>query len=124
MTSDKGVVERLRPSAVVDETVGMAVRALRAEGLAMLAGSLNEWLVENNSLKSDAQTRIETLERALRPFAEHDAGAVAAVGVFSIPDEHPLLGTGLGNDWRPSITVGDFRRARAALSPSTNGTEK
>lgn len=66
-----------------------------------------------------AEAEVTRLREALEPFAEHDTGAVEAVGIFSIPDEHPLLGTGLGNDWRPSITVGDFRRARSALSKDT-----
>lgn len=65
------------------------------------------------------EAEVTRLREALEPFAEHDTGAVEAVGIFSIPDEHPLLGTGLGNDWRPSITVGDFRRARSALSKDT-----
>lgn len=69
--------------------------------------------------RHELRAEVTRLREALEPFAEHDTGAVEAVGIFSIPDEHPLLGTGLGNDWRPSITVGDFRRARSALSKDT-----
>jgi hypothetical protein len=52
------LIERLRPSAVADTEVDGAVRALRGAGFAMLAGSLNEWLVENNALKSEAATAL------------------------------------------------------------------
>lgn len=48
---------------------------------------------------------VQELRAALRPFAEHDVGVVSDP-VFTIPDEHPLLGNGIGNDWHPPVTVG------------------
>lgn len=52
------VVERLRPNAIVDHVPGLAVSDLRRSGLNDLAGRLNEWIVRNNALKSDATALI------------------------------------------------------------------
>ena len=53
------IVERLRPSAVVDHVPGIAVSALRACGEPTLADRLNAWIVRNNGLKTDAVDTIE-----------------------------------------------------------------
>lgn len=74
-----------------------------------------------NDYRNQAADRIEALsaklklaEAVLEPFAKFDVG-LADEGIFSIPDGHPLLGEGLGDSWRPAVTVGDFRAARATL---------
>jgi len=126
------IVERVKPSAQIDETVGMAVRALRNEGLAMLAGSLNEWLVDNNARKSEAAAALLALEGALRDLVEAKAladvrGIVAGWNGEGREDgpyetRHPArLGAQL-----PKTTCGAIyeldeamQRARAALSEKT-----
>lgn len=107
MTEDEKLVAALRD--------GIAVRSMEtADGLMPDLGVTVQLMQEAASAISRLSTEVQELRAALRPFAEHDVGVVNDT-VFTIPDEHPLLGNGLGNDWRPTVTVGDFRRARAAL---------
>jgi hypothetical protein len=116
MTTSNGVVGRLRSLGVQLRRMIDGASFVRDGYVRVLdPGYLVSQLGEAADALDAAEAQVTRLTEALRPFAEHDAGIVEAVGVFSIPDEHPLLGIGLGNDWRPSVTVGDFRRARAAL---------
>jgi len=57
------------------------------------------------------------LREALKPFAAHKTadGIRGPHSLFYIPNDHPLLFNGLGNDARATVTVGDIRRARALL---------
>lgn len=57
------VVARLKPSAVVDHVPGLAVSASRSAGDNELAERLNEWIVRNNALKSDALALIADLTK-------------------------------------------------------------
>jgi hypothetical protein len=101
MTSDKGVVERLRDGAIEIDNDGTASQ------VGPTADDLRE-----------AAARIETLERALRPFvapieASEESALARAVDPVSIPDDEMVYSfRDVGG-----LTVGDFRRARAALSP-------
>jgi hypothetical protein len=60
--------------------------------------------------------RIAELEAALAPFARYGTADGMPNGFLRINDEHPILFRGLGDDCKPAITIGDFRRARAALA--------
>jgi hypothetical protein len=64
-STDSSLVERLRPSYVVDAGLQVIVRALREHGCEAEAFTLNEWIVANNARKSEAADRISTLEREL-----------------------------------------------------------
>ncbi|WP_067453855.1 hypothetical protein [Devosia elaeis] len=70
----------------------------------------------HEAIKRD-KARIKALEAALRPFAKYTTadGEGFDDEFFRIDDDHPLLGEGLGDNWRPAITVGDMRRARSVL---------
>jgi hypothetical protein len=62
----------------------------------------------------EKDARIAALETALKPFAAHQTadGLDGPGSLLHIPDDHPLLFNGLGNDLRVTVTVGDVRRAR------------
>lgn len=62
-------------------------------------------------------SKLEEAEKALEPFARYETADGAGLDdeLFRSPDEHPLLGNGIGDSWTPVVTVGDFRNARATL---------
>lgn len=84
-------------------------------------------IVPYGNMMNDAADRIEALERenaslrseldearkALEPFANYQTADGLPDGFLRIPDEHPLLFNGLGNDCTARVTVGDMRRASA-----------
>lgn len=63
------------------------------------------------------------LREALEPFAAHQTadGLSGPGSLLYIPNDHPILFNGLGNDVRVSVTVGHIRRARALLGGSDAG---
>lgn len=68
----------------------------------------------------EAADRIEALERenatlraALEPFAKYKTADGLPNGFLRIPDQHPVLFNGLGDQPEFVITIGDFRRAAA-----------
>lgn len=74
--------------------------------------------------------RAETAERllaearaALEPFARYETADGEGLDdeLFRIPDGHALLGNGIGDNWTPVVTVGDFRRARTLTNGGENG---
>lgn len=76
------------------------------------------------------RAKLEALERenaelreALKPFAAHQTadGLRGPDSLLYIPDDHPLLFNGLGNNIRVTVTVGHIRRARALLGGSDAG---
>ncbi len=68
------------------------------------------------ALKAAAPSAGDALREALRPLAALDIDA--RLGQFKDEDDTPIVGF---NDTR--ITIGDVKRARAALSESTTGGE-
>lgn len=75
------------------------------------------------------RAKLEALQRenaelreALKPFARHKTadGLRGPDSLLYIPDDHPLLFNGLGNDARATVTVGDVRRARTLLKEEAN----
>ncbi len=82
-----------------------------------------------NALGDDSTRQAEVLQRenaelreALKPFARHKTadGLRVPNSLLYIPNDHPILFNGLGNDARATATVGDIRRARALLGGSEN----
>lgn len=80
--------------------------------------------------KNEAENRAETAERllaearaALEPFARYETADGEGLDdeLFRIPDGHALLGNGIGDNWTPVVTVGDFRRARTLTNGGENG---
>lgn len=72
-------------------------------------------LLELAELVPTLRAELERKDAALRPFAE------ALQGYWSLQPDSLLINTQWGAknpDLRMRITVGDFRRARAALSPA------
>lgn len=63
------------------------------------------------------------LREALKPFARHKTadGLRGPDSLLYIPDDHPLLFNGLGNDARATVTVGDIRRAAAIRNMGGEG---
>lgn len=67
-------------------------------------------------------SRIEALERenatlraALEPFSKYKTADGLPNGFLRIPDQHPVLFNGLGDQVELVITIGDFRQAAAAI---------
>lgn len=75
MTELAELVERLKPRYVVDAGLQVIVQALREHGCEAEAFTLNEWIVANNAIKSEAVAAIERLEREV-------------AGLVSVIDEH------------------------------------
>lgn len=142
------VVEKLRPNWKHDEAASYAVSALRAFGHAGLAEDLSREIAENNARKSEAADLIVSLDHecqasmrtiaderaraeaaesrlsqaleALRPFAEEGSEDDGSERHEFIMEEDSALISGTG--WlNYALTVGDFRRARALLTPAEEG---
>lgn len=97
MTSDKGVVERLR---------------IKADMIQM--GEKIAW-GSDSAIMREAAARIETLERAL----EGATTALTCIAHTFTEDSHGGTKTLPATDYQRMA-----REALAALSPSTNGAEK
>lgn len=87
---------------------------------ALLVERLRKWTgiracQEAVTLLLEQQAEIERLRAALKPFAEYDVGP-SGDELFCIHDDHPLLGSGLGDEWRPAIYTKQFRAARSAMA--------
>lgn len=59
-----------------------------------------------------AEAEIDALRKALAPFCKYTTADGLPGGLLRIPDEHPVLFNGTGDDCKIVVTVGDFRRAR------------
>lgn len=71
---EAGLVERLHPSAEADYIPGEAVRLLRRYGQSTAAEQVNEWIVENNALKSEAASALSSLQEQVEALTrERDA---------------------------------------------------
>ena len=76
------------------------------------------YALRETALKLEAMQReMAKLREALRPFAEHQTadGLIDLDGLLRLPDGHPLLFNGLGDDLRVTVTIGDVRRARTLI---------
>lgn len=109
MTSDNEATELRRIISQCAEATGAFVAPTASLGfMAKLPDEIRLGRDRLTREKDEAAARIETLERALERIAWH-------------PIENPIAG-------RPSLGVPPYPScqdiARAALSPSTNGTEK
>ncbi len=65
------LVARLRPRYVVDAALQVIVQRLREDNNTAEALCLNEWIIANNTLKTEAADRIATLERELEEARRH-----------------------------------------------------
>lgn len=65
------LVARLRPRYVVDAALQVIVQRLREDNNTAEALCLNEWIIANNTLKTEAIDRIITLERELEEARRH-----------------------------------------------------
>lgn len=60
--------------------------------------------------------QVAALREALEPFARYETAdgiEGSCLDTLRMPDSHPILFNGIGNDCRAVVTIGDFRRARA-----------
>lgn len=97
-------------AAYANETADMSIRSdLR---IAFVAGAEWQWNRVGDAIAAkDAE--IERLREALKPFSE------MAVAYAREDDETPALAA-LTEGKRLHLTVGDLRRARAALNPEVS----
>ena len=99
----------------VEDVVGRLLQIIKDDADEQMLADHYIALSEAASLLRTQAERIAELERALEPFSKFDTGPAVDDGIFFLHDEHPLLGEGLGDDWKPAITVSHFRRARSVL---------
>ena len=116
-TEEQQLVERLKPSYVVDAGLNILMIVLRDHGAAAEAQVLNEWIVANNALKAKAvaaliasEAKVAELQEALKPFAK--AADVKLCGEWR--DDERFGHT----DITFHLTFGDLRAARRALEAS------
>lgn len=102
--TEQELVERLRPSYVVDAVLLNISRALRAHGCEAEAVMLNEWIVANNARKSEAVSAIKRLVQ------ERDEWEAAC-------DSNTALGAELAETWkaRASSAEAQLAEMREAL---------
>ena len=134
MTTYNGVVGRLRAGCVHhfwEDCDGNKVFSGSVD-----VGRANALMAEAADALDAAEAQVTRLTEALRPFSE--VGRIIDSGPMGdalFPDKNVAFSGGVdangeyGCRWaengRPQhLNWGHFRRARAALSPSTNGAEK
>jgi hypothetical protein len=116
------IVARLRPSFNTDLPVSHAIDKCREEDLRNTAAALSRWLVENNTLKSDAMAIIEAQSKALAEARKALIWAMDEIDVlsnklrgFAYPQALPSFGREDQLDnYRKAV---DARRA-ARLTPT------
>jgi len=146
-TEEQQLVERLKPSYVVDAGLNIIMIVLRDHGAAAEAQVLNEWIVANNALKAkaaDTITRLVEERDEARELAQlfsqvsrkPDWIARAAASEAKVAELQEALkpfakaaDVKLCGEWRDDerfghtditfhLTFGDLRAARRALEQS------
>jgi hypothetical protein len=112
--TDVGLVERLRECAsALDHADAMSIKPTSPREVETTQVTTVESRIIQKALR-EAAARIEVLEKALRPFADH----FSFYGEGARDDDtfcaHQASHTGESH----TLTIGDLRRARQALASS------